>query len=57
MTMVVVTHEISPTRCAADRVVVFERGRIAEQGPSMQIFAAPRTDRMRAFPSHLTWSG
>ena len=57
MTMVVVTHEMSFARRVADRVVVFERGAIVEQGPPQQIFENPRTDRTRAFLSHLTWAG
>jgi polar amino acid transport system ATP-binding protein len=57
MTMVVVTHEMSFARRVADRVVVFERGAIVEQGPPEQIFENPRTDRTRAFLGHLTWAG
>jgi polar amino acid transport system ATP-binding protein len=57
MTMVVVTHEMSFARRVADRVMVFERGAIVEQGPPAQIFDAPLVERTRDFLSHLGWSG
>ncbi|HVA41485.1 MAG TPA: amino acid ABC transporter ATP-binding protein [Candidatus Binataceae bacterium] len=57
MTMVVVTHEMTFARRVADRVVVFERGRIIEEGPPEQIFDAPLVERTRDFLSHLGWSG
>ena len=57
MTMVVVTHEMSFARRVADWVVVFDHGKIVEQGPPAQIFDAPREDRTRNFLSHLGWNG
>jgi polar amino acid transport system ATP-binding protein len=57
MTMIVVTHEMSFARRVADRVVVFERGAIIEEGPPAQIFEAPLVARTREFLSHLGWSG
>jgi polar amino acid transport system ATP-binding protein len=57
MTMIVVTHEMSFARRVADRVVVFERGAIVEQGPPQQIFDAPLTARTRDFLGHLGWNG
>ena len=42
MTMVVVTHEMDFARRVADWVVVFDRGRVIEEGPPRQIFEAPR---------------
>ena len=57
MTMIVVTHEMSFARKVANRVVVFERGAIVEQGPPAQIFEAPTVDRTRDFLSHLGWAG
>ncbi len=56
-TMVVVTHEMSFARRVADWVVVFERGKVVEQGPPAQIFDNPQTERTRAFLSHLGWHG
>ncbi|MBI5256825.1 MAG: amino acid ABC transporter ATP-binding protein [Burkholderiales bacterium] len=49
MTMLIVTHEIAFAREVADRVVFMEAGRIVEQGPAARVFAAPSTERLRAF--------
>jgi polar amino acid transport system ATP-binding protein len=57
MTMVVVTHEMSFARRVANRVVVFERGAIVEEGPPSQIFDAPTVARTRDFLGHLGWHG
>jgi polar amino acid transport system ATP-binding protein len=57
MTMVVVTHEMTFARRVADSVVVFDHGRIVEQGPPQQIFDAPLETRTRDFLSHLGWAG
>ena len=57
MTMVVVTHEMTFARRVADWVVVFDAGRIVEEGPPAQIFDAPTTERTRDFLSHLGWEG
>ncbi|WP_290055906.1 amino acid ABC transporter ATP-binding protein [Amycolatopsis solani] len=54
-TMVVVTHEMTFAREVADRCVFMEAGRIVEEGPPGELFARPRTDRLRAFLSrHLS---
>jgi polar amino acid transport system ATP-binding protein len=55
MTMLVVTHEMSFARRVADWVLVFDQGRIVEEGPPTQIFEAPLADRTRDFLSHLGW--
>ena len=57
MTMVVVTHEMAFARRVADWVVVFDHGKVVEQGPPQQIFEAPRAERTRDFLSHLGWHG
>jgi polar amino acid transport system ATP-binding protein len=57
MTMIVVTHEMDFAKRVADWVVVFEAGRIIEQGPPRQIFQAPEVARTRDFLSHLGWHG
>ena len=56
MTMIVVTDEMSFARRVANWVVVFERGRLLEQGPPQQIFEAPTVERTRDFLSHLGWT-
>jgi polar amino acid transport system ATP-binding protein len=57
MTMVVVTHEMDFAKRVADWVVVFDQGRVIEQGPPRQIFEAPLVARTRDFLSHLGWHG
>jgi ABC-type polar amino acid transport system ATPase subunit len=51
MTMVVVTHEMGFARKVANRVVFMDHGRIVEEAPTAEFFAAPRTDRARQFLS------
>ena len=55
MTMVVVTHEMDFARRVGDWVVVFDKGRIIEEGPPYQIFEAATVERTRDFLSHLGW--
>ncbi|GAA1070231.1 amino acid ABC transporter ATP-binding protein [Kitasatospora arboriphila] len=49
MTMVVVTHEMGFARASADRVVFMADGRIVEDRPPEEFFAAPRSARARDF--------
>ena len=49
MTMVVVTHEMGFARAVADRVLFVHEGQIAEEGPTEQIFSAPRNENLRSF--------
>ncbi|NEG55244.1 ABC transporter permease subunit [Bifidobacterium sp. SMA15] len=51
LTMVVVTHEMRFASKVADWVVFMEAGHIVEQGPSEQIFNAPKTERLQHFLS------
>ncbi|PKQ40850.1 ectoine/hydroxyectoine ABC transporter ATP-binding protein EhuA [Pseudomonas sp. YY-1] len=53
MTMVVVTHEMGFAREVADRVIVFDGGRIVECEPPAQLFANPREERTQAFLAHV----
>jgi polar amino acid transport system ATP-binding protein len=57
MTMIVVTHEMDFARRVGDWVVVFDNGRLLEQGPPGQIFEAATVARTREFLSHLGWHG
>jgi polar amino acid transport system ATP-binding protein len=57
MTMLVVTHEMDFARRVADRVIVFDSGRVIEHGPPQQIFENARVKRTREFLSHLGWHG
>ncbi|TDW86475.1 amino acid ABC transporter ATP-binding protein [Kribbella sp. VKM Ac-2566] len=51
LTMVVVTHEISFAREAADRVVFMDAGQVVEQGTPEQVIDNPQHERTRAFLS------
>jgi polar amino acid transport system ATP-binding protein len=57
MTMVVVTHEMDFAKRVADWVVVFDQGRVIEQGSPKQIFEQATVARTREFLSHLGWHG
>ena len=56
MTMIVVTHEMSFARRVGSWLLVFDKGRIIEQGPPSDVFDTPREPRTREFLSHLEWS-
>ncbi|MDT8896482.1 amino acid ABC transporter ATP-binding protein [Halomonas sp. I1] len=49
MTMVVVTHEMSFARQAADEIIFMENGYIVEQGAPTALFKAATNERTRAF--------
>ncbi|HLA98048.1 MAG TPA: amino acid ABC transporter ATP-binding protein [Anaerolineales bacterium] len=49
MTMLVVTHEMGFAREVSDRIVFMENGVILEEGPSRQMFYAPKFPRTREF--------
>jgi polar amino acid transport system ATP-binding protein len=57
MTMLVVTHEMDFARRVADRVAVFDKGRVIEEGSPQKIFTAAGVTRTREFLSHLGWHG
>jgi polar amino acid transport system ATP-binding protein len=48
-TMLVVTHEMSFARDAADRVYFMDDGAFIEVGPPCQLLDAPQDDRTRKF--------
>jgi tungstate transport system ATP-binding protein len=43
------THDIGQARRVADRVAIFGKGRIVEQGPAEPTLASPETEEARAF--------
>jgi polar amino acid transport system ATP-binding protein len=49
MTMLLVTHEMGFAREIGDRVVMFDRGKVVEQGPPDQIFTEPQEQRTKDF--------
>ncbi len=51
MTMLIVTHEMNFARDVADRVIFFDKGQVAEEGPPSKIFSEPENPRTREFLS------
>jgi glutamate/aspartate transport system ATP-binding protein len=49
MTMMVVTHEMGFARKVADRIVFMDHGKIVEDSPKDEFFAAPRSERAKEF--------
>jgi polar amino acid transport system ATP-binding protein len=49
VTLLIVTHEMRFAREVSDRIVVFDAGRIIEQGPPDKIFTNPESARTRSF--------
>jgi len=55
MTMLVVTHEMSFARKVGDWIVVFDHGKVVEEGPPDVIYVNPQAERTRNFLSHIGW--
>ena len=53
MTMMVVTHEMGFARKVAHRVLFMDQGRIVEDAPTQDFFAAPRSPRAQLFLSKI----
>lgn len=51
MTLAIVTHEMGFAREVADRVIFIDEGIITEQGPPEEVFANPKSPRLRDFLS------
>ena len=49
MTMLMVTHEMRFAQEISDRVVMFDKGVVVEQGPPEQIFKNPQQERTKQF--------
>ncbi|MGO9171245.1 MAG: ABC transporter ATP-binding protein [Rhodomicrobium sp.] len=48
-TMIIVTHEMAFARDVSSRTVFLCEGKIEEEGPSMELFASPRSPRLQQF--------
>jgi polar amino acid transport system ATP-binding protein len=55
MTMIVVTHEMNFARRVSNWTIVFDRGRVVEEGMPEQIFTDPQQPRTRDFLRHIGW--
>ncbi len=53
VTMVIVTHEMNFAREVADRVIFMDKGKIVEEGTPEEIFANPKSDRLKDFLSSM----
>ena len=49
MTMMIVTHEMQFAREVSSHVMFLHQGRAEEEGPPKEIFAAPKSERLRQF--------
>lgn len=49
ISLLIVTHEMRFARDIADRIIMFDRGKVIEQGSPAEIFGAPRMERTRSF--------
>lgn len=56
MTMVVVTHEMLFAREVAHRVLFMDQGLVAEEGPAREVLTNPKSDRLRAFLSRMSFT-
>lgn len=50
-TMIVVTHEMGFAREVANRVIFFHKGKVEEEGCPKEVFASPKSDRLKQFLS------
>ena len=53
MTMLIVTHEIGFAREVADRIIMFDEGRIVEENTANEFFDNPKSDRTKLFLSQI----
>jgi len=53
MTMLVVSHEMSFARAAANRVIFMDQGQIIESAPPEEFFTNPKEERTKRFLEHI----
>jgi len=49
MAMILITHEMDFARDVADRVIFTDGGKIVEQGPPVEVFEHPKSERLQSF--------
>ena len=47
LSILLIAHDLAVVKNVCDRICVMERGRFVDEGPSEQVFAAPRSDYTR----------
>ena len=53
MTMIVVTHEMAFARKVGTRLIFMEHGRIAVDGPPVELTSNPSNPRLKEFLQHV----
>jgi arginine/lysine/histidine/glutamine transport system ATP-binding protein len=56
MTMVIVTHEMQFAREVANRVLFLNQGQVEEEGKAREVLDHPRSERLRAFLSRMSFA-
>ncbi len=56
MTMVIVTHEMQFAREVASRVLFLNQGQVEEEGNAREVLDHPRSERLRAFLSRMSFA-
>lgn len=56
MTMVIVTHEMQFAREVANRVLFLNQGQVEEAGPAREVLTYPKSDRLKAFLSRMSFA-
>ena len=57
LTMIIVTHEMEFAKDVSDRVIFMDKGVIAEEGTSEDIFVHPKEERTKEFLSRILQKG
>ena len=55
MTMLIVTHEMAFARQVATKTIFMENGVVVEEGPTRELFTAPRQSRTREFINRMQY--
>ena len=55
--MIIVTHEMEFAKDVSDRVIFMDKGVIAEEGTSEDIFVHPKEERTKEFLSRILQKG
>ena len=56
VTMVLITHSLDVAKRACNKIAVIDRGRIAEVGPTQEVFGNPQSDATKLLIAHYNGS-